>query len=73
MSNFGIQVNLSGHSDTGYHPPVLMRDIQIDLAGNFKSAGTLRNPGAVPLEVRQGRSIFSIPVLRDYELIVLEP
>jgi hypothetical protein len=66
-------INLSGHSDTGYNRPVPMRDIQVDLAGNFKTARTIRNPGAVPLQARGGRSLFSVPALVDYELVVLEP
>ena len=31
-------VNLSGHSQTGYFPPIEMRDIRIELEGTFRLA-----------------------------------
>jgi hypothetical protein len=66
-------INLSGHSDTGYYAPVPMHNIKIDIAGNFRTARTMRTPGVVPLQTRKGRALFSVPVLSDYELVVLEP
>ena len=32
-------INLSGHSQTGYFPPVPMRDIHIEVAGEFQDRG----------------------------------
>lgn len=65
-------VNLSGHSQTGYFAPIPMRDIQVQLAGAFKTAKTLRTPGRVIVKANNGYSEFTIPQLTDYELIVLE-
>jgi hypothetical protein len=59
-------VNLSGHSQTGYFPPVPMTDIRIDVDVPFKSARTVRTPARLA-------SPLTVPILNDYELIVLEP
>ena len=65
-------MNLSGHSDTAYHPPVEMRDIGIELRGKWRSAhavGLDRGSPASP----SGRSTkFVLPVLKGYEVVVLE-
>jgi hypothetical protein len=65
-------VNLSGHSQTGYFPPVPMNSIHISVAGAFKSARTVRVPGSVAVRANQGYSEITLPGLSDYELIVLE-
>jgi hypothetical protein len=65
-------VNLSGHSHTGYFAPVPMRDIRIDLAGIYRNAYTLRSPGTLPMRTEGKRTRFAVPVLNDYELIVLQ-
>jgi hypothetical protein len=65
-------VNLSGHSQTGYFPPVPMRDLRISVQGSFRSARTVRNAGALRL-VRKGEYVeFTVPQLMDYEMIVLQ-
>ena len=65
-------INLSGHSQTGYFTPVPMSNIQVQLTGTFKSAKTLRTPGNPVIKVNNGYAEFTIPLLRDYELVVLE-
>ena len=65
-------VNLTGHSQTGYFAPVPMHNINIEVAGNYLRAHTARTPGALPLRKAGARTVFTIPVLRDYELVVLE-
>lgn len=65
-------INLSGHSQTGYFAPVSMRDLQFQLAGNFQSAKTVRNPGALSLRRNNGSVEFTVAQLHDYELVVLE-
>lgn len=65
-------INLSGHSQTGYFPPIPMSDIQIQIAGAFKTAKTLRAPGSLAVKIDKGYTEFTIPRLSDYELVVLE-
>lgn len=65
-------INLSGHSETGYFAPVAMDAIRVRLAGNFRSAKTVRSPGTLAVRAAQGYSEFTIPRLSDYELVVLE-
>lgn len=65
-------VNLSGHSQTGYFPPVPMRDIQIEVAGEFKTAKAVRRPGSLAVKNVKGYAGFTLPQLLDYELVVLE-
>ena len=64
-------INLTGHSETGYFPPVPMQAIHIRIAGDFHSAKTVRSPGTLPLEAASGYTAFTIPKLEDYELVVL--
>lgn len=65
-------INGSGHSQTGYYTPIPMSGIQLRVAGNFKSAKTVRSPGSVPVRADKGYSEFTVPQLSDYELVVLE-
>lgn len=70
-------INGSGHSQTGYFPPVPMTDIQVHLAGTFRSAKAVRSPGVLPVRATRGLgpaalSAFTLPRLDDYELVVLE-
>jgi Hypothetical glycosyl hydrolase 6 len=65
-------INLSGHSQTGYFPPIPMSDIQIQVAGAFKTAMTLRAQGSPAVKIDKGYTEFTIPRLTDYELVVLE-
>jgi hypothetical protein len=65
-------INLSGHSQTGYFPPVPMGAIRVQLEGSFRSAKTVRSARAVPVRTGDGYSDIVIPHLADYELVVLE-
>jgi hypothetical protein len=65
-------VNLSGHSQTGYFPPIPMRSIQVEVEGRFKSAAAVRRPGNLPVRPAGGYTTFTIPELRDYEMVVLK-
>jgi len=64
-------INLSGHSQTGYFSPIPMTDIHVEIAGHFRSARTLRSPGEIRIQARDGYATFTVPRLRDYELVVL--
>ena len=65
-------INLSGHSQTGYFAPIPMSGIQVQVAGVFKTAKTLRTPGSLVVRMNEGYTEFTIPQLSDYELVVLE-
>ncbi len=65
-------INLSGHSQTGYFAPIPMSNIQIQLAGEFKTARTLRKPGNLAVKAHNGYVEFTVPQLTDYELVVFE-
>ena len=65
-------VNMTGQSQTGYFDPLPMKDIQVEIAGNFKQAETVRNPSRLPVHTRAGYTQITIPELKDYELVVLE-
>jgi hypothetical protein len=65
-------VNISGHSSTAYFSPLDMRDIRIELAHDFSRARVVGSGATVPV-VRAGRyGRFSVPLLRAYEVVVLE-
>jgi hypothetical protein len=65
-------INLSGHSQTGYYAPLKMSDIRIEVAGRFRTATTVRNPRPIATEMRDEYTVFTIPELMDYELVVLK-
>jgi hypothetical protein len=65
-------INLSGHSQTGYFPPVPMGPIRVRVAGALKSAAAVRSPGALRVQVSGEYAEFTIPRLADYELVVLQ-
>jgi hypothetical protein len=65
-------INLSGHSETGYFAPLPMTAIQVQVAGAFQSAKAVRSPGSIPVRAAKGYTEFTIPALKDYELVVLE-
>jgi hypothetical protein len=65
-------INLSGQSQTGYFPPVPMSDIHVEVAGDFRAAKTVRQPGDLTVKTVGGYTAFTIPHLSDYELVVLQ-
>jgi hypothetical protein len=65
-------VNLSGHSQTAYFAPVRMRDIQVELAGEFRRAQSARSGQELPV-ARAGRyGKFTVPVLEAYDAVILQ-
>lgn len=65
-------INLSGHSQTGYFAPVPMTGISVQVEGSFQRARTLRAPQSLTPRRTGAYTGFTLPALRDYELIVLE-
>ena len=65
-------VNLSGHADTGYFPPVEMRDIEIQIQGAFRRARSARLDRELPLRSAGGYGQFILPGLGAYDVIILE-
>jgi hypothetical protein len=65
-------INLSGQSQTGYFAPLKMSNIRIEVAGRFKSATTVRSPRQIATQMRDGYTVFTVPELVDYELVVLK-
>jgi hypothetical protein len=66
-------VNVSGHSSTGYFAPIEMRDIRVELAGDFKSATAAKLDQKLPVSAaRKGASAFMLPKVGEYEVVVLE-
>lgn len=65
-------VNLSGHSDTAYHPPVEMRDITLELAGEWRTARPIGQLQDVPVHRADRFTRFVLPRLGAYEVVVLE-
>ncbi len=64
-------INLSGHSQTAYFPPVPMHGIELNLEGRFSAARALRANQALPLRAENGRTLLKLARLNDYELVVL--
>jgi hypothetical protein len=64
-------INLSGHSQTAYFPPVPMREIHVEVLGAFHSARALRHPLDLKIGTRGAYSEIVLPELLDYELVVL--
>jgi len=64
-------INMSGHSETGYFPPVPMSNIRVRLEGSFANAKSLRSPAHLPVKVTGGYTELTLPQLTDYELVVV--
>ena len=65
-------VNLSGHSQTGYFPPIATGPIDVAIAGNFRSARLPRLDRNLPVS-RDGKfAKFTLPRLEAYDVVVLE-
>lgn len=65
-------INMTGQSQTGYFDPLPMRNIQIEVAGEFTRAETVRNASKIPVHAHGGYTQITIPELNDYELVVLK-
>jgi hypothetical protein len=65
-------INLSGHSQTGYFPPVPVSDIHVQITGSFRSVRNIRSTVDLQARTSQGYTEFTLPRLNDYELVILE-
>ena len=65
-------VNLSGHSETAYFPPIEMRDIQIGVQGDFRRARAATLNRELPLASTGGYRQFVLPSLGTYEVVILD-
>jgi len=65
-------VNLSGHSDTAYFPPIEMRDITVGLAQPFRSARAAVLARKLRVTAEGSYRRFTLPRLNAYEVVVLE-
>jgi hypothetical protein len=63
-------VNLSGHNGTTFFDPIEMRDVVLSLKGGFSRAHAV-NIGRDLMPDRTGRLV--LPLLREHEVILLEP
>lgn len=65
-------INLSGHSQTAYFPPLTMREIRVDIRGSYSGAHSVRTPAQLKTEAAGSYTTFRLPELRDYEMVVLQ-
>ncbi len=65
-------VNLSGHSQTAYFEPIEMSDIRIELAGEFRSARSLRLERDLEVSRRGRYGTFALPRLGAYDVVVVQ-
>ncbi|MBI3279511.1 MAG: hypothetical protein HYZ57_06685 [Acidobacteria bacterium] len=65
-------VNLSGHADTAYFEAVPMRDVRVELRGRFSRARAVRGGQTLAAAASGEYTAFTVPVVGDYELVVLE-
>ncbi len=65
-------VNMSGHSQSGYFAPIEMRDIRVEIAGEFTKAHSARLGRTLPLSRSGAYAGFTLPELGAYDVVVLE-
>jgi hypothetical protein len=65
-------VNGTGHHDTAYFPPLEIRDIRIDLARDVRRARAVALNQDLPISVNGRFRSVTLPLLRAYEVIVIE-
>jgi hypothetical protein len=65
-------INLTGASQAGDYPPIPMQNIQVQVAGTFSHAATVRNPATLKVHTNGKYTQFVVPQLSDYELVVLK-
>ena len=64
-------INLSGHSDTAYHSPLPMREIEVEVKGGFNTARAVRSNKLLAVTKRGAYTLIQLPYLEEYELIEL--
>jgi hypothetical protein len=65
-------VNVTGHSDTAYFPPVEVRDIRIELAREFNRATAVASGRHLPVTREGSYGAFTVPSVKAYEVVVIE-
>jgi hypothetical protein len=64
-------INISGHSETGYFDAVPMKDVRVEVRGEFRSAKAVRTGRQLPLSRDGAYAQFVVPSLDEYELVEL--
>jgi hypothetical protein len=64
-------VNLSGCSQTAFHPAIPMSNIRVDVAGKFSSARMVSTGRDLPLRKEGDYVAFDLPSLDTYDVVVL--
>jgi hypothetical protein len=64
-------VNVSGQSVTGYFDPVPMKDIEVKVRGDYRSAAAVRSGTQIPVSHSGEYSTFVVPTLTEYEIVEL--
>ncbi len=66
-------INLSGHSQTAYFPPLVTGPIRISVVASFARARSLRLGRFLRVQRRGQYGEFVLPRLEDFDTVVLEP
>ena len=66
--------NLSGQVGTAYHQPMPMYDLSIDLFMDepVKNIRLLRSNRKARITNSNGKTSFTVPVLNEYEVVIVE-
>jgi len=65
-------VNLIGHSGTAFFDAVEMKNISIQVKGEFRKAFIVNEQQTIPIERAMGYSSFTVPILKEYTLVRLD-
>jgi len=65
-------VNLSGHSDVAYFPPIPIHGTEISVRGKFGSARSVKLDQSLALAKDGDSTGFNLPLLQGYDVVVLE-
>jgi hypothetical protein len=65
-------INLSGHSETGFFPPVEMRGITVEVEGKFQRARSAKSNTSLPVTVDGKYTKVTLPRLEAYDAVVFE-
>jgi hypothetical protein len=63
-------VNATGQAQQGYAPPLPVHDIEIEVAGAWRSATSRSSGKALPVKVVSGRTSVRLPTLNAYDVVV---
>ena len=65
-------VNLAGHSDVSYFPPIPMYDIEVSIRGKFTSVRSVQLSQGLNHRWDGAFESFTLPALEAYDVVVLE-